>query len=214
MIPERYRRMLPPQWYENEVAEYHFEGAKTVVDGFDLQREDILQQFSPWSATWGLDVWDWIYFGNRQLMPIEERRKNLQRKHWARLPFTLPVLKAMGQTAGKLEKVTEDYPNKEIVFEFSAEQSVNGVDLSKDFEGIRPVHVNSSRVLVNSRGETIRVLSETRFSNVEYQICGTFYPEDDMEGRIFRETVGTVEDARFHSVDYPLTNILYPEQEV
>lgn len=214
MIPERYRRMLPPQWYENDVAEYHFGGSEAVIDAFNLQREDILQQFSPWSATWGLDIWDRIYFGNKQLQSIEERRKNIKRKHWARLPFTLPVLKAMGQAAGKLEKVTEDFLNKEIVFEFSVEKPVNVVGLSKDFEGIRPVHVNSSRALVNSRGETILFLSATRFSNVEYQICGTFYPEDDMEGRIFRETVETVGDARFHSVDYPITNILYPQQEV
>lgn len=214
MIPERYRRMLPPQWYENEVAEYHLEGAGTAVDAFHSQREDILQQFSPWSATWGLDVWDWIYFGSKQLQSIEERRKNIQRKHWARSPFTLSVLEAMGQAAGELEKVTEDFPNKEIVFEFSAEQPINTVGLSKDFEWIRPLHVNSSRVAVNSRGEDILVSAPTRFIEVEYPICGMLYPEDDMEGRIFRETVQVAEATRFHAVDYPLTNMMYPEGEV
>ncbi|TRY24361.1 DUF2313 domain-containing protein [Brevibacillus sp. LEMMJ03] len=213
MIPERYRRKLPPYWYENKVAEYHFEGAAAAIDTFKAQREDVQTQMSPLSATWGLDIWDWIYFGIKQSGSIEERRKNILRKHWARLPFTLPVLRAMGQAVGKLEKVTEDFPNKEIVFEFSDSQPVNLLDLSKDFDRIRPIHVNRSKAVVNSRGEDILVSAAARFFEVDYMLCGTFYPEDDLEGRIFREAVAVAESARTHTVDYPLTNTFYSVPE-
>ncbi|MGN7469638.1 putative phage tail protein [Brevibacillus sp. SAFN-007a] len=213
MIPERYRQMMPPYWYENEVAEYHFEGTASAVDAFHAQREDLQQQLTPWSATWGLDIWDWIYFGKKQLLSVEERRKNILRKHWARLPFTLPVLRAMGQAVGKLEKVTEDFANKEVVFEFSDSQPVNLLDLSKDFERIRPIHVNCSKAVVNSRGEDILVSVAARFFEVDYILCGTFSAEDDLEGRIYKESVMVGEAARTNTVDHPLTNTFYSVPE-
>lgn len=144
MIPDRYRRMLPPQWYENEVAEYHFEGAGTVVDAFNLQREDILQQFSPWSATWGLDVWDWIYFGRKQLLSVEERRKNIQQKHWSYLGFTPSVLRAIGWSSSSFKHVqmVEDYGKKVIRYVYPIEDRFDTKNAVQAVERIRPVHSN------------------------------------------------------------------------
>ncbi|KZE55778.1 hypothetical protein AV540_00040 [Brevibacillus parabrevis] len=213
MIPERYRQMLPPQWYENKVAEYHFEGTATAVDAFAAEREDVLRQFHPWTATWGLDVWDWIYFGQKQLLGVEERRKNIRQKHWARLPFTLATLKTMGQSAGKLESVKEDFENKEIIFEYSGIGPVQLVDLSRNFEEIRPVHVNGSKAIVRSKRESILVSAFARSFDAEYPICGLFYAEDDLEGRIFKESMAIQEIARTSPVNYPLTDTFYPVPE-
>lgn len=155
MIPERYRSMLPPQWYENDVAEYHFEGSAEAIDAFNTQREDILQQFSPWSATWGLDVWDWIYFGEKQLLTIEERRKNILTQHWERSPFTMPVLLSLGRAVGELISVSEDFEVKEIIFSFQQNTPVDLLTLHRTFERMRPVHVNRERIIIQQSGSLI-----------------------------------------------------------
>ncbi|MGZ0050901.1 hypothetical protein [Brevibacillus gelatini] len=144
MIPERYRQMLPPYWYENEVAEYHFEGAASAVDSFNAQREDLLRQFSPLSATWGLDIWDWIYFGKKQLLSIEERRKNIQQKHWAYLGFTPSVLRAIGYSSSDTKRVRmiEDFDKKVIRYVYLVEDLFDTKNAVQAVEKIRPVHCN------------------------------------------------------------------------
>ncbi|WP_103110781.1 DUF2313 domain-containing protein [Brevibacillus reuszeri] len=144
MIPERYRRMLSPQWYENEVAEYHFEGTGSTVDAFNVQREDLLRQFSPWSATWALDVWDWIYFGKKQLLSTEERRKNIQQKHWAYLGFTPSVLRAIGYNSSLFKQVqmVEDFDKKVIRYVYPIEDRFDTKNAVQAVEKIRPVHCN------------------------------------------------------------------------
>ncbi|UED68483.1 hypothetical protein [Brevibacillus sp. HD3.3A] len=144
MIPERYRQMLPPQWYENKVAEYHFEGAATAVDAFAAEREDVLRQFHPWSATWGLDVWDWIYFGQKQLLGVEERRKNIRQKHWAYLGFTPSVLRAIGYSSSAFKQVrmVEDFEKKVIRYVYPIEDRFDTKNAVQAVEKIRPVHCN------------------------------------------------------------------------
>ncbi|WP_409177507.1 putative phage tail protein [Brevibacillus fortis] len=175
MIPERYRRMLPPQWYENDVAEYHFNGTTAAVDAFNVQREDILQQFSPWSATWGLDIWDWIYFGEKQLLTIEERRKNILAQHWARLPFTMPVLQSLGRAVGELVSVSEDFEAKEIVFTFQQNKSVDLLTLHRTFERMRPVHVNRERIIIQQSGSLIFSTGTMQVFETMPLFCGSFH---------------------------------------
>jgi hypothetical protein len=144
MIPERYREKLPPYWYENEVAQYHFEGTAAAIDAFKAQREDVEAQFFPWSATWALDIWEWIYFGQKQTGSIEERRKNIQRKHWAQLGFTPSVLRAIGLSVSTLKKVEmqEDFQNKMIRYVFLADDTFDAHHATAAVERIRPVHCN------------------------------------------------------------------------
>ncbi|NGQ95001.1 DUF2313 domain-containing protein [Brevibacillus sp. SYP-B805] len=144
MIPERYRKKLPPYWYENKVAEYHFEGAGAAIDALNAQREDVEAQMSPWSATWGLVIWDWIYFGIKQSGSIEERRKNIQRKHWAFLGFTPGVLRAIALSASTLKRVdmVEEFGTKMIRYVFPDEDTFDSKHAVSSVEKIRPVHCN------------------------------------------------------------------------
>ncbi|GED53735.1 DUF2313 domain-containing protein [Brevibacillus borstelensis] len=175
MIPEQYRRVLPPQWYENKAAEYHFEGAKAAIDAFNAQRLDIIKQFSPWSATWGLDAWDWIYFGKKQPLSIEERRKNIRAQHWARLPFTMPVLQSLGRTVGNLLSVTEDFAAKEIIFEFQQGGPIDLLTLHNMFERMRPVHVNRERIVIQQKGSLVLASGPVHIYYDDPLMCGTFY---------------------------------------
>jgi hypothetical protein len=63
MIPERYRKMLPPYWYENHVAMYHFEGGGAELGRQKEKIKELGNQFLLPYATYSLDVWEWIYFG-------------------------------------------------------------------------------------------------------------------------------------------------------
>ncbi|MGG4454460.1 putative phage tail protein [Brevibacillus porteri] len=175
MIPERYRRLLPQQWYENKIAELHFEGAMSALDAHAQKRSDVEHQFFPLTATWGLDVWDWIYFGNKQLMPVDDRRKNIQRKHWGRLPFTMPVLRSLGQTVGDLISVTEDFSKKEIEFEFSLQLPIDLIMLHDMFEQMRPVHVNRERIVIRRSGHLEFKLGTYQTYESITQDCGAFY---------------------------------------
>ncbi|MED4749959.1 hypothetical protein [Brevibacillus choshinensis] len=161
MILERYRRMLPPYWYENEVAEYHFVGTSSVTDAFDAQRQDVLQQFSPWSATWGLDIWDWIYFGRKQGLSIEERRKNIQQKHWSYLGFTPSVLRAIGWSSSPSKRVQmiEDFNKKVIRYVYPFEDQFDIRNAIQAVEKIRPVHCNG--VAFEPAGREIIELRDT-----------------------------------------------------
>lgn len=144
MILERYRKRLPPYWYENEVADYHFEAAFFAADTHRALREDMEQQFFPLSATWGLDVWDWIYFGKKQSLSLVERRKSIQQKHWAYLGFTPSVLRAIGNSSSQLKNVqmVEDFSQKMIRYVYPLDDLFDIKGAVEAFEKIRPVHVN------------------------------------------------------------------------
>lgn len=175
MIPERYRRMLPPQWYENKVAEYHFEGTVAAIDAHAAKREDMEQQFFPLSATWGLDVWDWIYFGKKQSLSIEERRKNIQRKHWAYLGFTPSVLRAIGLSASTIKNVqmVEDFSGKVIHYVYPIEDSFDTRHAVQSVEEIRPIHCNGVSLEPTS-GETLGFTDNIVVGIKEYHTVGEF----------------------------------------
>lgn len=71
----------------------------------------------------------------------------------------------------------------------------------------------SLNVVFEIRQDVITVSASTRTFEVDYLVCGTFYPEDDLEGRIFKEAMVVEEAARTHTVDYPLTNTFYSVPE-
>ncbi|MED4581887.1 hypothetical protein P9578_03740 [Brevibacillus choshinensis] len=193
MIPERYRRMLPPQWYENNVAELHFEGTGGEVDQQTLKIKDLGNQFLLPYATFSLDVWEWIYFGgessgdvggiidtslyfdgqatfdgtyllsglpalkeeeqqpNPEPEPdvprtMEERRAAIRLKYAGKSRFTLRTLRLIGSEAGALERVIEDFENKQIHFRFKPTEPVNTAKLIRNVQRLRPVHVNKNGI--------------------------------------------------------------------
>ncbi|WP_431809866.1 hypothetical protein [Brevibacillus agri] len=77
---------------------------------------------------------------------------------------------------------------------------------------MRPKHLSFS-VLAKTKPEVITVSVSSRSFEVEYPICGLFYAEDDLEGRIYKESVMVGEAARTNTVDHPLTNTFYSVPE-
>lgn len=175
MILDRYKEVLPPYWYENKVAEYHFAGAATPVDHFAEKRRELVEQFIPFSATWGLDYWDWIYFGKKQTSSLEERRKNLQRQHWAYLGFTPSVLRAIGLSASERKKVemVEDFAQKVIRYVYPAEDRFDSAHAVLSVEKIRPVHCNGV-VLEPVNGEVLTFTGSWFVGKRAYHAAGEF----------------------------------------
>lgn len=170
MIPLRYREKLPPYWYENKVAKTHFGATGGEID---FQSDEIHKwsaQFLLPYATWGLDYWDWIYFGEIRTGTYEERRAAIRRKNLSKARFTLRVLRELGKDAGNLFSVEEDFIKKEVWFRFYNSQQVLINQLRDDFEHLRPVHVNRAifsvfdQITLNPRRRLpLRILSRAKF---------------------------------------------------
>jgi hypothetical protein len=209
MIPLKYRQLLPPYWYENTAAFYHFSAAGEESDWQHESIKELGKQFRLAEATYGLDVWDWIYFGDKQLGTYERRREEIRKKNLAKANFTLEVLEAIGRTAGVLKRVSEHFGSKEIWFEFDAGYPVNAIQLSKDFERIRPVHVKRGLTVADQGGEQLVFSASTRTFEVGYLLCGTFYPDDDLEGRLLTEALVLQPTAHIGSIDYQRANTFF-----
>lgn len=122
MIPQRYCEMLPPYWYENHVADTHFQATGGEIDYQKEKSKDVQNQFLLPYATWGLDIWDWMFFGYKQQGTDEGRRLAIRRKNLAKSKFTIPNLMLMGKLAGDIVQIHEDFINKMMTFEFSEDR--------------------------------------------------------------------------------------------
>ncbi|SEB28007.1 DUF2313 domain-containing protein [Paenibacillus sp. 276b] len=133
MIPVRYREVLPPYWYENEVAGWHFGVMEEEIDLREKKMDELVDQFLLQRATWGLDLSEWIYFRTEQIGTIDQRREAIRRKRLAKKPFKLPILRQIGSQYGKLLQVREEFLAKEIHFEYDSSSPINMAGLFYDF---------------------------------------------------------------------------------
>lgn len=205
MISERYRQALPPYWYENAVAEYHFEGAGGESDYQAETIQELGKQFLVPYATYGLDVWDWIYFGDTQLGSYEQRRTAIRKKNLAKARFTIATLKTMGNAVGKLLRINEDFQNKEILFEFAASSPVKITAFLEDFERIRPVHVKRALPVLKPIPEAILIDASVRTFGVNYPVCGKFKARGGQQGAIESGEIVVSATGSTGSANYPHT---------
>lgn len=176
MIPLRYREVLPPYWYENEVAGWHLGVMEEEIDLREKKMDDLIDQFLLKRATWGLGLWEWIYFRSEQLGAIEQRREAIRRKRLASKPFKLPILRQLGEQYGNLLGVTEEFLAKEIHFEFDASSPLNLEGLLTDFEYIRPVHINRSVPSAKARTPVITLSANAYSHSIDFPITGFEMP--------------------------------------
>ncbi|PPA84036.1 hypothetical protein C4A75_13175 [Brevibacillus laterosporus] len=175
MIPIRYRQQLPSYWYDNEVARLHLVSTEEEILFQNNKIQELGNQYLLPYATFGLDIWDWIYFGDKRNGTVEERREEIRKKNIAKANFTLDTLYVLGRMAGDLKKVTEDFTNKEIIFEFSGYRSINLMQLAVDFEKIRPVHVLKEKIIASSYGGITFTSGPTKFYETQKRDCGAFF---------------------------------------
>jgi Uncharacterised protein conserved in bacteria (DUF2313) len=215
-MSQRLINLVPPYYKKSKIANGIFgavEGESDQLVDFAL---DVIKQGNPILATWGLSEWE------NQLKlpplpegtPIETRRARVLARH------NIPPL----ITPAEMEKIAGEFTRtkRATVVEYGREKRfevVVEIDDLLDYERLvetvyemRPKHLSFS-VLARTKPESIIVSASARSFEVEYPICGLFYAEDDLEGRIFREAVNVSESARTHTVDYPLTNTFYAVQE-
>lgn len=176
MIPLKYRKSLPPYWYEIDMADLHFSVMEEEMDGREKTISDLGNQFLLQRATWALSVWEWIFFQAMQSGTDVQRREAILKKKLANKPFKLPVLRALGSQYGKLIRVEEDFLGKEIRFDFSAEKPIDLKKFYQDFEYIRPVHVRRATTSIQTEIETIVVSGQARYHTIDFPICGLEMP--------------------------------------
>ncbi|WP_342435910.1 hypothetical protein NSS79_20520 [Paenibacillus sp. FSL L8-0436] len=176
MIPLRYREMLPPYWYEIDMADRHFSVFEKEMDDRLKTIDDLGNQFILRRSTWALWIWDWVYFRKTQSGSDDERREAIRRKRWGHRAFRLPVLRDIGNQHGKLLSVSEDFLAQEIQFEFSLSQPVNMAGLQVDFEYIRPIHIRRAVFSSLVPSQVIKINGIGYSHGVDFPICGFEMP--------------------------------------
>lgn len=176
MIPLKYRQVLPPYWYEIDMANRHFSVMEEEMDGREASINNLSNQFMLQRATWALQVWEWIYFQTEQCGTDAQRREAIRKKRLANKPFKLPMLRAFGAQYGRLKQVSEDLLAKEIIFEFSAEQPVDLKKFYEDFEYIHPMHIRRATTSIRTEVETIVVSGRASYHAVDFPTCGLEMP--------------------------------------
>lgn len=213
MIPQRYREVLPPHWYENEVAEWHFGVMEEAVDAHENKLDELQKQFLLQRATWGLLVWDWIYFRSEQFGTIEQRREAIRRKRLAKKPFKLPILRQMGARYGKLLDVKEEFLAKEIHFEYDTSSPISLEGLFGDFEYIRPVHINRAVPVAKAPTSTITLSAKAYSYRIDFPICGLEIPtETGTSGAMAKQHITIGAAATRAGIDSPITGFEIPMQ--
>lgn len=198
MIPQRYREVLPPFWYENEIAGWHFSVMEETMDSREMNMDELQNQFLLQRATWALSLWDWIYFRSEQLGTTEQRREAIRRRKWARKPFNLAVLRSLGSQHGNLIQVKEDFIGKIITFQYTLDTDANYEfifnELLTDFEYIRPVHVNGLFLeTVREYNQKLEIRSDYKAYQYPLPITGEFlcgtWPSPSTLGREVKTTM-------------------------
>ncbi|MDO7908419.1 hypothetical protein Q5741_18625 [Paenibacillus sp. JX-17] len=214
MIPQRYREVLPPHWYENEIAEWHFGIMEEAVDTHEAKLEELQGQFLLQRATWGISVWEWMYFHQVQSGTLEQRREAIRRKRLAKRPFTLPALRQMGAQYGKLQVVVEKFEDKEIHFEYAANAPINVNGLQTDFEYVRPVHIKQAVTVAKPITEQIAVKGSAYQHTVDYPICGLEMPQEiGVSGTLAAETMNLAGQPSYYRIDSPIAGFEIPMKE-
>lgn len=213
MIPIRYREVLPPYWYENEVAGWHFCVMEEEVDSREKKMDDLVDQFLLKRATWGLGLWEWIYFRAEQVGTIEQRREAILRKRLAKKPFKLSILRQLGAQYGKLLDVKEDFLAKEIHFEYDTSSPISLEGLFGDFEYIRPVHINRAVPVAKASTSTITLSAKAYSHRIDFPICGLEMPtETGTSGAVAKQHITIGAATTRAGIDSPITGFEIPMQ--
>lgn len=208
--------LIPPYYRKSKITNGILGAIESESDRRVDFALDVIKQGNPILATWGLTEWE----RQLKLPPVPEGTVVETRRARVLTRLNIPPLitpKEMEKIAGEFTKTKQA-----TVVEYGREKRfevVVDIDDLLDYERLaesvfemRPKHLSFS-VLAKTKPEVITVSVSSRSFEVEYPICGLFYAEDDLEGRIYKESVMVGEAARTNTVDHPLTNTFYSVPE-
>ncbi|MEW4368638.1 putative phage tail protein [Paenibacillus kandeliae] len=208
MIPLRYREVLPPYWYEDSHAEQHFALMEKEIDERADQILGAADQYVLQRATLSLPVWEWMYFHKAQQGTYEQRREAIQQKRLAKRPFTIPTLRLLAGKYGHLVSIQERFLDKQIDFVFAAGERVDLDGLYKDFEYIRPVHINKHTPILSNPAEVVSIGIQAYYHDVDFPICGLEMSyEEGTNGQLVGATVVADASGHYFGIDSPIAGL-------
>lgn len=216
IVPLKYRERIPQFYYEDKLFAALFDAVDPEITLHEERGKDIALQFHLQKVTWGLPVWEKIHNIKPATSDPVERRRAIEEKENAKLPFKPEVLRSVANSASKLKtaEIEEDFARQIIRFIFQLEDTVDIVWLRKMYEKMRSIHALGMEAVV-TRTDTIPLQVEvsSRYHDHEYLFCGDFYPEDGLEGRLYEESLTVAAAERVHVLAYPECNDFYPGEE-
>ena len=134
-----------PEWYENsrETAAIQ-EAIQPETAGLWNARDDLFSQLNPWTATWGLDLWeDGLGLSGGEL-DLRQRRANVAAKLRGRETTTPELVREISETIlGVPVTVSEIYGayRVEICFDAQGELPEGMEALRSQLDQIMPAHL-------------------------------------------------------------------------
>lgn len=151
-VKERMRRYYPNYYLDSAVVTNKIDKESTEYENVLKAMQDVIDQWFPSSATWGLDRWE----ANCELpidptKPIDQRRSNVLAKLRGQGTATPALIKSVAETySGVQVDVTEVVQNYQVKITFTGTRGVppNLPDTQNAIRSIIPAHLEAVFVFV------------------------------------------------------------------
>lgn len=135
-----------PEWYQNSRETVVIqESIQPEIDLIQQARDDLLAQLNPWTATWGVALWeDALGLVGNGTLSLDQRRANVAAKIRSRETTTPALVKEISETIlGVPVTVTELYGDYwvEICFDAQGELPAGLDGLADQLDKIMPAHL-------------------------------------------------------------------------
>ena len=200
---------MGPRYYQD--SEYIGEIYKVQAEGqieYEEEKQDVLNQLSPFTATWGLVLWE-EEVGIKPLPTdsLDIRRARVVTRIYSKPSTTLAVMERL--TNMFVESKVQPIPFRYAFDVFVPIEKMNSFDIKelyKTIEMAKPTHLDYV-FNVLSRNE-IPTLTSQRIGESFYPICGIV----DTGTKPLQQNMGKVEFASFvNNTKTKYSNIMYPD---
>lgn len=212
-MSERLIHLMPKYYANSRIAKGIFAAVENESDLFVEAGRDVIRQANPLLATWGLDLWE------KQLgvdtipgMSQGARRARILPKLNPPPLITPSEMARMAAefTVSKRATVVEFGREKRFEVWIGANDFLDHGAMHQAVYDIRPKHL-AFKIVAQVPTVNLEVTGTVYAFEVEYLICGTFYPED-AEGRMVTVGVATSDSGYTGSVGYQRCGDFYVEE--
>lgn len=200
-------KTISPIYEQNQTMLAIFQAIGLESEMTEELVDDILLQWFPQTATWGIVYWeDALNIPINESMDLEERRARILTKMQTRWPITKSRMEAIinnfiASKNGYIDEIFSEY-----MFKINIPLTDGKIyyrELIETVNEVKPAHL-AFTVEGIAGNNKIAIKQMWAHNFIKYLICGTFYPKDDEYwiGRSFNRRVGVESTVYDFEVDY------------
>lgn len=200
-------KTISPIYEQNQTMLAIFQAIGLESEMTEELVDDILLQWFPQTATWGIVYWeDALNIPINESMDLEERRARILTKMQTRWPITKSRMEAIinnfiTSKNGYIDEIFSEY-----MFKINiplTDGKIYYKELIETINEVKPAHL-AFTVEGIAGNDKIAIKQMWAHNFIKYLICGTFYPKDDEYwiGSSFNRKAGVESTAYDFEVDY------------